>query len=203
MTDSDQKNYGMMDFYEKYEDYTDEQILDVLRNHKDYQDGAVNAAVKIAVERQLIHSEQDLLSPEFQSQRKIEFMLFPLITDVHHRQRLVASIFRFLYVLSLVPLIYGLLKYGEGFPVQTYLGIGVSAAWFALTVLLRRTKKAFFFFLLFALLLAVAVLTGLKVFAAPVLPVLDLVMFAISILLPTYMLSYLWILIGIRSGSNQ
>lgn len=202
MTNSDQNNYGLMNFYERYETFPDDRILEILRNHKNYQDAAVNAAVKIAVERQLIHSEQDLLSPEFQNQKKVGFTPFPLIENIYHRQRLIASIFRFLYVFSLVPFIYGFLKYGEGFIDQTYLGIGVGLAWLIFSILLNKTRKMIVFIPLFALLFAVGVLTGLKVFAAATLPILDLVMFFVGILLPAYLMLYLRILIRTNPENN-
>ena len=95
MSDSDQENIGTIHFYERYSNYTDTQILEILRNQKGYQEGALNAAVKIAVERQLIHSEQDLLSPEFQKSKNTNLTLFHQMTSSYNHQRLIGSTFRF------------------------------------------------------------------------------------------------------------
>jgi len=105
---------GEIHFYELYTAFTDVQLLEVLKNQKSYQKVAVDAAIKIAIERQLIFSEQDLLAPEFQNTIPIRYSFIPRIENDYHRQRLIGSISRFLYVMSLMPVIYGFLKYGEG-----------------------------------------------------------------------------------------
>lgn len=178
-------------FYVKYSDYTDAQILEILRTHKDFQDQAVTAAVKIAIERQLIHSEQDLMSPEFQYTKIDGFTIFPVITNVYHLDRLIASIFRFLYILSLVPFIYGILKYAEGNLNQTILGTTAGIAWFSLSLLLNKTRKLIFNALLIFLLVIVTFFTGMRVFAIDSHRFMDLVMLLIGFLLSAYFLLYL------------
>lgn len=183
-------------FYVKYSDYTDTQILEILRTHKDFQDEAVTAAVKIAIERQLIHSEQDLMSPEFQYTKIDGFTIFPVITNVYHQGSLISSIFRFLYILSLIPFIYGIMKYAEGNLNQTILGITAGIAWFSLSLLLSKTRKLIFNTLLILLLVIVIVVTGLRVFAIDSHRFMDLVMLLIGFLLSAYFLLYLRKLIG-------
>lgn len=188
MKNNDQKITGEMHFYELYTPFTDVQILDILKHHKSYQKAAIDAAVKIAIERQLIYSEQDLLAPEFQNSKPIGFTMFPTFDNDYHRQRLIGSTFRLVYILSLMPVIYGFLKYGEGELNQTYLGVGIGIIWFLLGLILNKTHKLIVLIPMFVLLLSVSVVIGTKIFSNESFKILDLVMLLIGTLLPVYFL---------------
>jgi hypothetical protein len=177
-----------MDFYEKYISYTDEQLLEVLKNHKDYQDSAVDAAVKIAIERQLIHSEQDLFSPEFQDAKIYRNRMFPEIPNDFQREKLAGSIFRFLYLMSILPLVFGFLKYAEGQYYMTAIGLGIAVIWFLLSFLLARTKKTVVFIPLFILLFSISLYIGTIILSSSFIKIMDLVMLIVGLLLPTYLL---------------
>ncbi len=188
MGNSNQVNTGTVNFYERYSSYTDAQILEILKNQKDYQENARSAAIKIAIERQLIHSEQDLLSPEFQNSKNTRLTLFPQTTSAYHYQRLVGSIFRFLYVLSFLPIVYGFLKYSEGYMDQTILGVGIGLAWFLLVILLKRLKKPVILIPLFGILIFVGASVSFKIVENHPIRILDLVILIIGMLLSSYFL---------------
>jgi hypothetical protein len=195
--DTSEQNISKKDFfYQRYLNFTDGQVMEILRNHRNYQEPAVKAAVQIAVDRKLINSEQDLLAPEFQQAQSNGFTLFPEIADVYQRNKLIGSIFRFLYLLSLIPVVYGVLSYAKGEMDQVLAGVGAGLAWFLLCVLLNRLRKPFVFILLFCTLLLISVAVGQKVFSRETFVVLDLVMFVVGILLPVYFLFYLKKLLG-------
>jgi len=196
MDNSDQETTDKMNLYERYSNYTDSQILEILKRHKDYQEAAVDLAVKIAIERQLINSGQDLLAPEFQNRKSSGFNLFPEISSGYHRERLIGSIFRFLYLVSLLPLAYGILNYAKGEMLQTLLGVGVGLIWFLLGLLLDKTRKLVVFVPLFFLLFSVSLIIGIKIFEKEPLLLLDFAMLLIGTLLPFYLLMYLKKLIG-------
>ena len=177
-----------MKYYEQYNNHTDNQILEILKKRKDYQDAAVEAAVQIAMERQLIHSEQDLFSSEFQIVQSKESRFFPDISNAYQRQKLSGSIFRFIYILSLVPLVYALLKYGEGEMNLTYTGIATGLIWFLFSFLLNRTRNVVLFIPLFILLLSISLVIGVKIFFSNSFRYLDLVMLLIGTMLPFYLL---------------
>lgn len=179
-----------MNFYEQYTTYSDTRIFEILKNHKNYQEAAVDAAVKIAVERKLINSDQDLMSPEFQNGKSSGFSIFPEITSDYHRQRLVGSIFRFLFLVSLLPFIYGILNYSKGETTQTWVGVGVGFTWFLFCFLLKKTQKSVFFILLLLLILSVSVLIGNNLIEKETTKLLDFVMLVIGVLLPVYLLVY-------------
>ena len=191
MDNSEQERTTEMNLYERYSNYTDDQILEILKKHKDYQEVAVDVAVNIAIERKLIHSKQDLLGPEFQAGRSTVFTFFPEISSEFHRKRLVGSIFRFLYLLSLLPLTYGILNYAKGEINQTLLGVGIGLIWFFLSILLSKTRKVFIFLPLFILLFAVSTLTGYGIFKKEAFQFMDMIMLVVATLLPLYLLLYL------------
>lgn len=196
MENPEQNHDLSTNFYQRYSVSSDTQILEILRNHKDYQEAAVNAAVKIAVERKLIHSEQDLLAPEFQTSRIKGFNMFPEISNAYHKKQLTGSIFRFLYMISLIPVIYGFLKYAEGQTDQTILGAGIGLIWFILSFLLQKTRRKVFLIPQFLLLACILVFVGITAINYESLKILDLVMLIIGILLPSYLLLYVNKLIG-------
>jgi hypothetical protein len=188
MKNSDRLNSGTINFYERYSSLTDSQILEILKHQKDYQENARNAAVKIAIERQLINSEQDLLSPEFQNSRNTRRTLFPQMISSYHHQRLVGSIFRFLYVLSFLPIVYGFLKYAEGSIDQTILGVCTGLIWLLLVLLLKKTEKSFILIPLFGILIFVGASVGFKIASNHPIRILDFVIFIIGMLLSAYFL---------------
>ena len=188
MSNSDQLNMGTINFYERFSNYTDAQILEVLKNQKFYQESAKNAAVKIAIERQLIHSETDLLSPEYQNIRSTRLTLFPQITDTYHYQKLLGSTFRFLYVLAFLPIAYGFLKYSEGFIDQTILGVSIGVIWVLLIFLLQKTRKTIILAPLFGILIFVGVSVGFKLAANHPVRIFDFAVLIIGVLLSAYFL---------------
>lgn len=195
MDNSELETSREMNLYEKYSDYTDEQILEILRNHKDYQELAVDVAVKIAVDRKLINSKQDLLAPEFQSSITTKRTLFPEVRNEFHRSRLIGSIFRFMFLMTILPLVHGIINYLKGEMNQAMLGIGIGLIWFLLCLLFKKTKQMLVLMLLFILLVGVSMFVGYSIFRNEAVHFIDVVMLVIGTLLPLYLMWYLKILI--------
>ncbi len=190
MDKSTQQNNADEIFYDRYSVKSDEFLLDLLRQRKDYQESAVKAAIRLAIERKLIHSEQDLLAPEYQENTTTRFTFFPIVSNSYHQKRLMGSIFRFLYVLSFVPAIYAFLKYGEGKLDQTFLGAGLAMGWLLLTFLLQKTQNTFILIPQFLLLIGVFVVISMHLVDQESLNKLDVVMLMVGILTPSYLLLY-------------
>lgn len=184
-----------MDFYEQYSTFTDDRILEILKNHKNYQELAVDAAVQIGIERGLIYSKQDLMAPEFQNVRASKRSLFPVLSSDYAHLRLIGSIFRFVLVLSFMPAIYGFLSYGKGELNQAYLGAVIAVIWFSFSFILKKTHNFILFLPLYAILLSVAIVVGWRIFSAETFRGLDFAVLIIGTLLPLYMLTYLKILL--------
>ena len=191
MKDFDQNEEGPKIFYEKYLSFSDHQIKEILRNHKNYQEPAVIAAVKIAIERELIHNEQDLLAPEYQSSQIDGFSFFPQITNAYHYKKVVASIFRTLFIVSLLPIIFGVLKYAESQLNMTFLGIGLGLIWLILTFLLYKRKKLLILNIQIILLVFIFFGLGYRMFNLEVFKVADLLILVIGTTLILYFLLYL------------
>ena len=191
MNNSNQESEGPISFYERYTDFSDQQIKEVLKNHKNYQELAVSAAVKIAIERELIHSEQDLMAPEYQSKTSEGLTLFPEIHIYHPYKKLVASIFRILFLSSLIPIIFGVLKYAEGQLNMTFLGVGLGLTWLILTFILFKTHKLIVLFIQIILLILVSSALGYRLFSQQIFQVTDMVVLLIGTMLLLYFLLYL------------
>ncbi|MBL7966723.1 MAG: hypothetical protein JNK09_06955 [Prolixibacteraceae bacterium] len=191
METSEQKIQERTHFRDRYSEYSDTQILEILKNHKNYQTIAVEEAVKIAVERQLINSDQDLFGPDFQQSKTFGFTIFPEISTPFHRERMIGSIFRFVYLMSLLPLIYGTLKYAEGQMDQTYLGWGTGVVWFALSLILNKTRKQVVFLPLLIILFSVSAVVCVRILKAESFIFLDLAIWIIATLLPLFFILYL------------
>ena len=178
-------------FYERYAGFTDQQIKEILKNHKNYQQAAVTAAVKIAIERKLIHTEQDLMAPEYQITPSGSRTFFPPIPIAHHYKKLVASIFRVLFIASFIPIIFGIMKYAEGQLNMTYMGVGLGLTWLILTFILLKTKKLIFLFGQVVLLILVSIIIGYRLFSQKYIETTDVVVWVTGTLLLLYFLFYL------------
>ena len=190
MVKIDKVDIRKMNFYERYSNYTDAQILEILKNQKNYQKSASNAAIKIAIERQLIQSESDLLLPEFQNNKTTGFTLFPQIAEEYHLQSIIGSTFRFLYILSFLPLIYGFLMYAQGHIDQTILGGCIGCGWILLIFLLKKTGKTVILLALLGILTFVGSTLGFKIASNHPIRIFDFVILIISILFSIYFLIY-------------
>jgi hypothetical protein len=191
MNNSDQDIDGSNSFYDRYSSFSDSQIKEILRNHKNYQDPAVTTAVKVAIERELIHSEQDLLAPEYQSKPLIGFSLFPEITNDFQYKKIVASIFRMLFFLSILPIIFGVLKYAEGQINMTFIGVGLGAIWLIINYLFFKTEKMIVVNIQIVLLILVFFGIGYRLLFKTNFQVTDLVILVFGTLLFLYLLLYL------------
>lgn len=200
MNNSDQDTDGPISFYERYSSFSDSQINEILRNHKNYQEPAVTAAVKIAIERELIHTEQDLLAPEYQSKPSVGLSLFPEITNDYQYTKVVASIFRVLYFLAFLPIIFGVLKYAEGQLDITIAGVGIGLVWVIFTYLLFKTKNMLVVTLQIVLLILAFVGIGYNLLVQDTFQVTDFVILVSGTLLSLYLLFFLRKLIQTKHG---
>ena len=191
MNDSDLDTDNAMEFYERYAGYSNQQIKEILKNHKSYQDPAVTAAVKIAIERELIHTEQDLMGPEYQSTPSEGWTLFPEIPMIQAYKKLVASIFRVLFFASLLPVIFGVMKYAEGQLNMTFLGLGLGLTWLILTFALMKTEKLIFLFLQVVLLIFVFFILGYRLLSQKYLQSTDVLVWVAGSMILLYFLFYL------------
>ena len=186
-------------FHQRFSELDDTRIMEILRNQKDYQEAARNAAVQIAIERGLIHSEEDLLAQEFQTSRSTGRSIFPSISEEYHRNRLTGSIFRFLFIFSLLPLVYGAMQYAKGALTLAALGLIAGVVWFLIVLMMKRTKKSVLVFPLLTIVLIAAVFVGNTLAKANPVRFVDFLMLLIGVLLPVFFLLYIRKLIDFKS----
>lgn len=191
MNNSDQDTDRPLSFYERYTGYSDPKIKEILKYHKNYQEAAVAAAVKIAIERGLIHTEQDLMGPEYQIVASENWTLFPPIPMTDAYKKLVASIFRVLFVASLIPIIFGVMKYAEGELNMTYLGVGLGLTWMGLTFILLKTEKLIVLFLQVIILIFVSIILGYRLVNQQFMQTTDVIILVIGTMVLLYILLYL------------
>ncbi len=191
MNNSDMDTDVPISFYERYSGFSDSQIKEILRNHKNYQEAAVTAAVKIAIERELIHTEQDLMAPEYQATPSVGLTLFPEITNAYQYKKVVASIFRVLFFLSLIPVIFGVMNYAEGQINMTYIGVGIGLIWLILTFLLFKTEKVIVAAIQIVLLLLALFGVGYRLLILETIQITDLVILVSGTLISLYLLLFL------------
>lgn len=191
MNNSDYDPETRTHFYDLYTTYTDQQIKTILKNHHDYQESAVTAAIKIAIERELIHSDQDLMAPEYQNRTPRKLTAFPEISDAYQYKKVVASIFRILFLVSFIPIVFGIMKYAEGQLHFTYMGLGLGILWLVLTFALRKTRKLILVFIQMMLLVPISVILGVRLTSQKIFPATDMLVLVIMTLLVIYFLLYL------------
>lgn len=191
MNNSDYDPETRDQFYERYTHYSDQQIKEILKNHHDYQESAVTAAIKIAIEREIIHSDHDLMAPEYQTRVTRKMTAFPIISNAFHHKKIVKSIFRILFFVSIIPIVFGILKYAEGKLQITYLGIGIGLLWLALTYALLKTRKMIIVFIQIAFILPLSVFLGVQLSKQEIFPVTDMLVLIILTALIVYFLLYL------------
>jgi len=191
MDNFDQPTDRPMSFYERYSGFSDQQIKEILKNHKNYQEPAVNAAVKIAIERELIHNEQDLLGPEYQYKASENWSLFPEIPITWQYKKLMASIFRVLFIAAFIPIIFGLLKYAEGQLNMTFLGVGIGLGWATLTFILLKTKRLIVLYLQVIMLILSSIFLSYRILSTQFYKGTDILMLVIGTLIILYFLFYL------------
>ncbi|MCK5731110.1 MAG: hypothetical protein KAH68_08545 [Draconibacterium sp.] len=144
------------DFRSTIPNYSDEEILVILRKRKQYQPEAAELAISEAIKRGLINSEQDLFSEKFQ-ENKSESFLFPIINDSNNRNKIRKSISRLLLVIGAIPVVWGALEIGKSNLIEGVLLILLGSIWIYASAQLMRSLQIKMLNILFVMLFASAV----------------------------------------------
>lgn len=137
---------------ERYSQYSDQELLQVLRHSRDYQQAAVDAATDIAKERRLAWTVDS--ATESQSR----FSLFPKISDPKRAAKVAQSIQRVLYIVALVPVLFAALYWVDGYSLLAFAAGVIALCWVLAAFFSLKYRKAqivWLFFLLISLLLSV------------------------------------------------
>lgn len=143
------------DFRKDIPEYSDEQIIEVLKKRDHYQPEAAKLAIEEAIKREIIHSEQDLFSEEYKV-KELSRSMFPGIEDGSLRNRIRKSIARSLVISGLIPTVYGLVQSNAGQKLSGALLILFGLLWIYISAqLIKAYKKVFVLFLLVGLIVAI------------------------------------------------
>jgi len=177
-------------FLARYSDISDENLLDILRNQTDYQKNARDAAMEIAIDRGLIHSEDDLLAKEFQQSNYSGNKVFPSSNNEIQAQRVSSSVFRILFIIAIIPFIFTFIK-SSGGQLNQAIGAGIIGAfWLAFVFLFKKSGLQIYLYALFVLLLVVASFSMFQIIARKPLKIADLFVLVLGTILVTYFLIF-------------
>lgn len=135
---------------ERFGQYSDQQLLQMLRRPRDYQPSAIEAATDLARERGLEWT------PDSAPDTKPVFSLFPHFRDAQQARKTAQSIQRLLFFVPLVPLLSAGLQWIDGFQLLAVASVLLALSWGLLTYFSfsrRRHQLVWLFFPLLALLL--------------------------------------------------
>ncbi|MGV8094074.1 MAG: hypothetical protein AB2L24_19605 [Mangrovibacterium sp.] len=180
--------------FERFEQYTDDQLMEILKDHKNYQDQAVAVAVEIAIRRELIHSRQDLFSLEFNQIKSSSKKFFPLLNS-EQTSKVLTSLFRIIYLITFIPLIFAVLSIAEANTLKVILWGSGAFAWVAVTWLIGKKRKPRLIFLLVALFFCFHIIwfTSIRYTFRP--GVTDLIIYILAVLSFSYIMGYLYFLL--------
>ncbi len=162
MTDKSREQTNKTDFRSSIPEFSDEQIIAILKKRSQYENEAAELAIQEAIQRGLIHSEQDLFSEEFQ-EKESGFSLFPVINRDEIKNKTRKSIARVLLIIGAVPAVWGLLKAFEGLFAEGVLLFLPATIWVYGSFLLMRKIDIKIVNLLF-ILLASSLIYIVKIF---------------------------------------
>lgn len=186
----------------RFDQYTDDQLMEVLRDRKNYQDRAVEAAVEVAMRRKLINSRQDLFASGFNQAKPSPRKIFPLLNSSEQTGKMLSSLFRIVYLISLVPLIFAVMNFAEGATLQIISWATGALLWAVITWRLEKKREARLVFLLVALFFCFHIIYFSSVRYTFKAGAMDLIIYILSVLVIFYMLCYLYILLQRRNKAT-
>ena len=184
----------------QFEQYSDDQLIDILRNQQAYQKLAVEAAKEIALCRGLMQNQSDLPTTKPSNKKRKSHSIFPSLNTPEQEERMIQSLLRIFYLATLFPLIFAFLSYAAGNKTNLLTFGGVAILWILFVYQAGKTKQAVYIYALLFLLVTGPVLLFLMNQAPfPPRPI-DLLIWILSFLLMLYLLLYAKSLISRRSN---
>ncbi|MBW6536792.1 MAG: hypothetical protein K0B11_17425 [Mariniphaga sp.] len=177
------------DFAETMAELSNEQLIEVLKKRKLYQEAAAKQAISEAIKRGIIHSEEDLFDPEF-SEKKLKRQLFPEIESERIRNKMRRSISRGLFLAGSLPAILGVIRLTRGNQSDGILLFVFAAIWLGASVWLFRLFSRIAFNTLAGLFLLSLIYALKQLFTPPGYSVMDTFIIVILYLLIAYGLAY-------------
>ncbi len=156
MREKSKVKMGKPDFTEQIPEYSDQEIMAILKRRDHYQPEAARLAIVEALNRGLINSEDDLLAIEYRV-KPLKKYLFPKIENESHRKKISRSISRGLLIAGIIPIIFGILKINEGRQIEGGLIVASGIIWMIFSTQTIRNVNLKILRLFFVLLIIAAV----------------------------------------------
>ncbi|HKI88930.1 MAG TPA: hypothetical protein VKA38_07890 [Draconibacterium sp.] len=151
------------DFTTLIPEYQDQEIMEILKKRVYYQPEAADLAIKEAIKRGLIHSEQDLFAEEFRV-KPLRYKLFPTIEKEDQKNKIRRSIARGLIITGALPTVWGSIRINDGVIPEGIILVTLGVLWIFLSSrIFRRTEKRIIRLLFILLTLSVIYVTKLLI----------------------------------------
>lgn len=180
-----------IDFKELMGEMDDEKLKKVLQKRNHYQEKAVEAAVREAIGREIIHSEEDLMAPEYRTE-PLKTKLFPEIENEKVRNKIRKSIARGLIIASILPLIWGVVKLNTGYRTEGLVVLAFGLLWMGVASSLIRQMAPTSLKFLYALVAVSLVYTVRLLLSQAFVEFMDAFIITVLYLLLVYGLTFLW-----------
>ena len=176
----------------RYSDYSDNQLMDILKHGKDYQSIAVEVIRELAEQRGLSYTED-------MSYSKVKKNFFPIFNKEEAEDKMLNSLLRILYLFTIIPVVLAILSYARDIKNEFLVWGVLSAVWIILVVFLTKYKSKIWAILLYILYLC-SVIFGIMFFGVVFsFTKISLVIYIIAFLIMLYVLSYIFVILCRRN----
>jgi|WetSurMetagenome_2_1015567.scaffolds.fasta_scaffold56251_3 hypothetical protein len=127
-------------FSEKIAGCTDDEVIEILKKRSYYNPVAAEIAIREAIKRGLINSEDDLLAEEYRV-KPLRFSLFPAATNQEVKVKLIKSLSRGILLAGLLPTALGVYKFTAKHFIEASFLFLVGAIWVVTSFLLLKYKR--------------------------------------------------------------
>jgi len=176
----------------RYIDYSDNQLMDILKHVKDYQSIAVEVIRELAEQRGLSCTQE--ISSSVGKKR-----FFPLFNKVEAEDKMLNSLMRILYLFTIIPVVLTIFSYARDTKNEFLIWGVLSVVWILSVVFLTKYKSKIWtisLYLLYLCSVAFGVMSfGVVFFFTKI----SLVIYIIAFLVMLYVLSYIFVILYRRN----
>ena len=176
----------------RYSEYSDNQLIDILKHGKDYQSLAVEVIREMAEQRGLSFTE-DI------SSSVVKKRFFPLLKDIESVDKMFHSLMRILYLFTIIPVILTILSYVRDAKNESLIWAVLSAGWILSVVFITKYKSKMWAMSLFILYIFSVVFFILSFGGGHSYSKISMVIYVIAFLTLLYVISYIFVILCRRT----
>jgi len=176
----------------RYKDYSDDQILEILKHEQDYQPLSVDVAREIAMHRGISCKEK---SPSLIGKKRF----FPIFNDRKAEAKMFQSLMRILYLFTIIPIVITILSYFRN-PQKEFLIWGIiSIGWILSVIFITKYKSKIWVIFLFIIYLFSIVFGILSFGKTGSSTKISMAIYVIAFLTLLYVISYIFVILCRRT----